>query len=145
VKRICSILLLVALALGAGIASVRLRASEEFKAHTIVYRLTSYDGSGKAITSVVIRQVLSDGTWKHTQINPEGPPVYTGGKLKRRVTSKTAEVEWPEHLGFKYVHNKSRDSEAWLSPELQDFLMFTTYDENGLKDSVLEAVKVTIP
>jgi hypothetical protein len=128
-----------------GFASVRLRAQQQFKAHTIIYRLTSYDGSGKPIHSVIIREVLSDGTWKHTQINPEGPPVYTSGKLKGRATSKTADASWPEHLGFKYIHEKGHDSEAWVSPELQDLLMFATYNEAGSKDSILEAVKVSVP
>ncbi|HVI70910.1 MAG TPA: hypothetical protein VM656_05425 [Pyrinomonadaceae bacterium] len=145
-KKVSFIILLVALALGAGFASVRLRASPAFKPHTIVYRLISYDESGKSIqTSVLIRRVLSDGTWNHTQINQEGPPVYSNGKLKREVTSRTAEATMPEHLGFKYIHEKGHDSEGWISPELQDCLMFATYFENGSKQSVLEAVNVSLP
>ena len=68
-RRIGLIVLLLAFAIAAGFASVRLQrpAGVSVPAHTITYRLISYDNNGNVTrTSVVIRKVLSDGTWNHT-------------------------------------------------------------------------------
>ena len=147
-RRIGLIVLLLAFAIAAGFASVRLQrpAGVSVPAHTITYRLISYDNNGNVTrTSVVIRKVLSDGTWNHTQINPDGPVVSSNGKMKHLVTSKSAEANHPEHLGFKYIETKNADSEAWISPELQDLLMFTELREDGSKGSRLEAVQISKP
>lgn len=146
-KRIGLIVLLLAFAIAAGFASVRLqRPGVTVPAHTITYRLISYDNNGNVTrTSVVIRKVLSDGTWNHTQINPDGPAVSSNGKMKHLVTSKAAEAHQPEHLGFKYFETKNADSEAWISPEIQDLLMFTELREDGSRASRLEAVQISKP
>jgi hypothetical protein len=128
--------LLLTAAIGVGFASVRLRRPQiVFTPHKIIYRLTSYDEAGKLTrTSVVIREVFADGTWKHTQINPDGPALNTNGKLKGIITSKTPEADWPQHLGFRYFEIKSKEAEAWSSPELQDYLMFTALRDNGSRN-----------
>jgi hypothetical protein len=144
VRKITLIGLLLIAAIGTGFASVRLRRPQlVFTPHKIIYRLTSYDEAGKLTrNSVVIREVFADGTWKHTQINPDGPILYSNGKLRGALTSRTPEATGPQHLGLKYFESKSHHSEAWTSPELQDYLMFTTLRDDGSKESRLEAVEV---
>ena len=138
--------LLVTLAIVAGYASVRVQPGVGFPPHTITYRLTSFDSTGSVTrTSVVIRKVLSDGTWSHTQINPDGPVIPSKGKMKHMVTSEAVRAELPQHLGFKYVETRNASSETWVSPELQDFLRFVELREDGSKASVLEAVAITAP
>ncbi|MGH9968318.1 MAG: hypothetical protein ACREBG_10875 [Pyrinomonadaceae bacterium] len=139
--------ILLIVAIGAGFASVRLRRQQvSFPPHTITYRLTSYDEAGNVTrTSTIIRKVAADGTWKHTQINPDGPVIYSSGKLRREVTSQIAEASLPEHLHFKYVEVKGSDSVIWTSPQLQDALMFIELRPDGSKISRLEAVEVTLP
>ena len=146
-KRFILIGLLLVAAIGAGYASVRWSGQlPAFPPHTIVYRLTTYDETGNVFrTSTVLRTVTGDGKWKHTQINPDGPVLHSGGQLKRLTTTRSAEPGMPEHLNFKYVADKNDDTEMWISPELQDVLMFADFRADGTPFTRLEAVDVTRP
>ena len=146
-KRFILIGMLLFAAIGAGYASVRWRVQQPaFPPHTIVYRLTTYDEAGKVFrVSTVLRTVTAAGTWKHTQINPDGPVLHLGGQLKPLTSTRAAEAGMPEHLNFKYVADKNDDSEMWLSPELQDVLMFADFRADGTPFTRLEAVEVTRP
>ena len=147
-RRSLLVFAIAVVALSMGLISVRwTRATAPaFPPHTIVYRLTFYDETGKTVSvSTVIRQVFADGTWKHTQINPEGPAVYTSGKIKSLVPTAPADSNAPRHLGYRYSANKNSSSESWTSPELHDFLMFSTLREDGSRFDRLEAVHISNP
>lgn len=139
--------LLVAAAIGVGFASVRFpKAQPSFKPHSIVYRVTNYDEAGNLVrTDTLVRQVFADGTWNHTQIQQDGSLHYTKGQLTGPATSKTTDVNSADLLKYKYVEEPGPHSRAWVSPELQDFLMFTALWENGEKHVVMEAVNITTP
>ena len=146
-KRIILVGLLLVAAIGGGVASVRWnREKVSFPPHTIIYRLTTYDDAGKLFrTSTVVRTVTRDGKWKHTQVNPDGPVIHTGGQLKGLPAKRAAEPGMPEHLTFKYIAQKNDDSEMWISPELQDALMFADFRADGTPFTRLEAVEITRP
>jgi hypothetical protein len=133
--------------IGAGYASVRFgKAKTSFKPHTIVYRVTSYDESNNPIrTDFLFRQVFADGSWKHTDVLPNGTVIHTKGQLTGTFTDRTSDEALPEHLGYKYVSSPGPHSKAWISPDLQDFLMFTALREDGSKVSVMEALDITTP
>lgn len=145
-KFLLTISILVVL-IGAGYTSVRFaKAKPLFKPHTIIYRVTSYDESSKLVrTDTLVRQVFADGSWKHTQLLPDGTVLHTQGQLTGTFTDRTSDANLPEHLGYKYVEPPGHDSRAWISPDLQDFLMFTALREDGSKVSVMEAVNITTP
>ena len=130
-----------------GYASVRFgKAQPSFKPHTIVYRVTSYDESSQPIrTDILVRQVFADGSWKHTQVQQDGTVNHTKGQLVGLFTERASDKDLPEHLTYKYVAVPGHDSNAWISPDLQDFLMFTALRENGTKVSVMEALNITTP
>jgi ABC-type lipoprotein release transport system permease subunit len=146
-RKIILVTLVIALAIAAGFASTRLRKPQlSAIPHTIVYRVTDYDESGNvAGTSVVVRQVLSDGKWKHTQIMSDGRVLHSNGQLKNVVTLRAADPNLPEHLHFKYFEDNNRSTETWVSPQLQDYLKLTTLRANGSKISSLEALDITTP
>ncbi|HEY0725294.1 MAG TPA: hypothetical protein VGD41_15115 [Pyrinomonadaceae bacterium] len=135
------------LLIGVGYASVRFgKAKPAFKPHTIVYRVTSYDESSKPIrTDILVRQVFVDGSWTHTQVQQDGTVNHTKGQLTGPFTERASDADLPEHLAYKYVAVPGHDSSAWISPDLQDFLMFTALRENGSKVSMMEAVNITTP
>ena len=141
------IVLLLVILIGAGFASARFRKAQlSFKPHTIVYKLTIYDEADKLIrTDVVVRQVFADGRWQHTQVEQNGTVHHTKGQLTGPATAKTANADSAEHLNLKYVEESGRDSRAWVSPDFQDFLMFTALRADGSRVSVLEAVNITTP
>ncbi len=147
-RRSLFVLAIVGASLIMGFISVRwTRATTTaFPPHTIVYRLTFYDEAGKTVSvSTLIRQVFADGSWKHTQINPEGPAVYTSGKIKSLVFTTPADSNAPQHLGYRYIANKNSSTESWASPDLHDFLMFSTLREDGSKFDRMEAVHISNP
>lgn len=142
------LLAIVVSALIMGFVSVRwTRATAVvFPPHTIVYRLTFYDEAGKPIiVSTLIRQVFADGTWKHTQINPEGPAVYSSGKIKSMAFTTPADSNAPQHLSYRYIASKNNSTESWASPDLHDFLMFSTLREDGSRFDRMEAVHISTP
>ena len=147
-RRVAFITLVGVVAVSIGYASVRLRAPQptSSSARTIVYRLTSYDEAGKQTgVSTLVRQVLADGTWKHTQVDPDGSAHSMTGHLKGPLTSRTSEETLPTFLSFRYLEEKNRSTEAWISPELQDYLKLITLRDNGLELSRLEAVAISRP
>jgi hypothetical protein len=143
-KAVLTILVVIVL-LGAGFASVRFRKSgPSFKPHTIVYKVTLYEEAGNIVrTQTLVRQVLADGKWNHTTVQQDGTVHHTQGQLTGLITEKTIEVNSPAHLNYKYVEEPGPYSRAWVSPDLQDFLMFTALWENGSKRMVMEAVNIT--
>lgn len=146
-RKIFVIVLLFAALIGAGFASTRYRRKQaSFKPHTIVYRVTHYDEAGKVVrTDTLVRQVFADGSWKHTDVLPDGTVIHSKGQLTGPFTAEITDSNSPELLGYKYVEPPGHDSRAWISPDLQDFLMFTALRENGSKVSVMEAVNITTP
>jgi hypothetical protein len=139
--------LLLAVLIGAGYASVRLRRSPtSFQPHTIVYKLTHYDEGGKLVrTDVLVRQVFADGSWKHTQVKQDGSVNHSKGQLSGPATAKRTDAYSPAHLNYKYIEEPGPDARAWISPDLQDFLMFTALRKDGSKQSMMEAVNITTP
>lgn len=131
-----------------GFISVRWTRSTAaaFPPHTIVYRLTFYDESEKVVSaSTLIRQVFADGTWKHTQINPEGNAVYSNGKIKSLVVTRPVDSNASQHLGYRYIAEKNRSAESWVSPDLQDLLMFSTFRADGSRFDRMEALHISSP
>ena len=143
-KALLTILVVIVL-LGAGFASVRLQKSApSFKPHTIVYKVTLYEEAGNVVrTQTLVRQVFADGKWHNTTIQQDGTVHHTKGQLAGPTTEKTTETNSPAHLNYKYVEEPGPYSRAWVSPDLQDFLMFTALWENGSKRMVMEAVNIT--
>jgi hypothetical protein len=124
------------------------RANRKFPPHTIVYRLTFYDESEKLVsTDVLIRRVEADGSWKHTQIKADGSVQFSNGKLKGFLTSRQLDPDAPAHLDIKYIGERNRkgDADTWISPELQDYLLFTTFRSDGSKDMEMKAVDINRP
>jgi hypothetical protein len=143
-KAILTVLVLVVL-IGAGFASGRFRKSApSFKPHTIVYRVTIYDEAENVTeTHTTVRQVFADGRWNNTIVQPNGTVQHTNGQLTGPLTPKTTDANSPTHLNYKYIEESGHDSSGWISPDLQDFLMFTALWENGSKRMVMEAVNIT--
>lgn len=146
-RKIFLIVLLFATLIGAGFASAHFRKVQpSFKPHTIVYRVTHYDEAGSLVrTDTLVRQVFSDGSWKHTDVQPNGTVIYSKGQLTGPFTAETTDSNSPELVGYKYVEPPGHDSRAWISPDLQDFLMFTALRKDRSKVSVMEAVNITTP
>jgi hypothetical protein len=132
-----------------GYVTARLQKSQlRFPPHTIVYRMTYYDESEKQTYSeIIIRRVEPDGTWKHTQVRPDGSVVVSNGKLKSLFRPRHVDNNSPEHLGVRYVRerNDKGDTDSWFSPELQDLLLFTTFREDGSKETEMKAVDISRP
>lgn len=146
-RKIVPTVFLLVILIGVGFASVRYRNTQPtYRPHTIVYRLTHYDEqSNLTRTDLLVRQVFADGKWKHTQVQQDGTVSHSQGQLTGPATATTADLNSPRHLGYSYVEPPGHDSRAWISPELQDFLMFTALREDGSKVSVMEAVNITTP
>jgi hypothetical protein len=137
---------LVAIAIGGGYASTRFRQTEaSFTAHTIVYRATHYDESEKLIeTDIIVRRVSADGTWRHTIIRQDGSVMHTSGKLAGALTERKTDATSPRHLGYAYYEDRQK-MPSWVSPDLQDFLMFTAQRSDGSKQSKIEAIDISTP
>ena len=121
------------------------RANRKFPPHTIVYRVTFYDESEKQIsTDVLIRRVEADGSWKHTQVKADGSVQISNGKLRGFLTSRPLDLDAPSYLDIKYIGEKNRkgDTDSWISPELQDYLLLTTFRSDGSKDMEMKAVDI---
>jgi hypothetical protein len=132
-----------------GFVTARLQRFQlRFPPHTIVYRVTNYDESDKLIsTEILIRRVEADGTWKHTQVRTDGSVVFSNGKLKALLTTRQPDPDAPEHLRFKYIQERNRkgDTDSWVSPDLQDYLLLTFFHANGTRDSEMKAVDISRP
>jgi|SRR6185436_3180660 hypothetical protein len=145
-RKIGLVVVLLAAVLGAGFVSAKLRRpAPQFVPHTIVYRLTEYDEAEKLISSdVVVRTVSADGTWKNTVIRTDGSVIPTRGKLAGAITTRKTDGNSPKLLGFSYYEDLERNP-AWISADLQDFLMFTALRDNGTKATKIEAIDITLP
>ncbi len=139
-------LVLLAIVIGAGYASARFRRTHvSFTAHTIVYRNTIYDESENVVeTDIMVRRVSADGTWKHTIIRQDGSVMHTSGKLAGPLTDRQTDASSPRHLGHAYYEDRQR-APAWISPDLQDFLMFTALRSDDTKQSKIEAIDISTP
>lgn len=146
-KNIVVALIVGVFAVALGVGSVRLGMTQNvFKERTITYRLTFYDqGEKEVVSNILVRRVRSDGTWSHTQVSQDGKVVKTNGKLKSALSGRGVDNNSPEHLRYRYVVEKNNDTETWISPELQDYLKFTSYRSDGTRESVMEAVDVALP
>ena len=73
-RKFVLITLLLIVLVAAGFISARVRRTGfSVTPHTITYRLTFFDESGKLVTTdVLIRRVSGDGSWKHLQIHEDG-------------------------------------------------------------------------
>lgn len=131
----------------AGFVTARLQRSHlRFPPHTIVYRLEFYDESEKLTSAdILIRRVEADGSWKHTQVRADGSVQVSNGRLTGYATSKQPDHNSREHLKVKYIEerNNKGDTNSWISPELQDLLLFTTFRPDGTKDSEMRAVDIS--
>ncbi len=134
---------LLAVVLVAGFVSAKLRKPGlQFVPHTIVYRFTQYDETENVISSeTMVRRVSADGSWRNTTIRTDGSVLHTSGRLTGDITSRKTDSSSPRHLGFSYYEDLQRDP-AWISPELQDFLMFTALRADGTKLNKLEAIDI---
>jgi len=124
------------------------RANRSFPPHTIVYRLAFYDEAEKLVsTDVLIRHVEADGSWKQTQVKADGSVQMSNGKLKGFLTSRQLDPDAPSYLDIKYIGEKNRrgDADSWISPELQDYLLLTTFRSDGSKDMEMKAVDISRP
>lgn len=130
---------------GVGFVSAKLRKPvQPFVPHTIVYRLTEYDEADKLIsTKVMVRRVSADGSWRNTVIGTDGSASHTSGKLAGEITPRRTDSNSPSHLGFSYYEDLERNP-AWISPDLQDFLMLTALRNDGTKVTKLEAVDISL-
>ena len=145
-KKIILAVVLVTIVVVAGFASVRFRPSAAFTAHTIIYRITNYDEDEKLTeSSLMVRHVTADGTWRHLQVAPDGKVVTPNGKLTGGLTTREVNEALPAHLNYRYFADKNSETETWISPELQDFLMLTTLRSDGSKIMKMEAIEITKP
>jgi len=137
---------LVAVLLCGVFVSARIQnPKQQFIPHTIVYRFTQYDEAEKPISiETMVRRVSADGTWKNMTIRADGSVVHTSGNLVGDITSRKTDSNSPKLLGFSYYEDLERNP-AWISSELQDFLMFTALRDNGTKLNKLEAVDISLP
>ena len=118
----------------------------KFPPHTIVYRIEFFDESEKLTSAdILIRRVEADGSWKHTQVRADGSVQVSNGRLTGYATSKQPDHNSREHLKVKYIEerNNKGDTNSWISPELQDLLLFTTFRPDGTKDSEMKAIDVS--
>ena len=147
-KYILLALMLLVMATTGYVIARHQRANRKFPPHTIVYRLSFYDESEKQVsTDILIRRVEADGSWKHTQVKADGSVQVSNGRLQGLLTSRQVDSDAPAHLNVKYIGEKNRkgDTDSWLSPELQDFLLFTTFRPNGTKEMEMKAVDISRP
>jgi hypothetical protein len=131
-RKIGLVVALLAAVLCAGFVSAKFqKPDQQFIPHTIVYRFTQYDETEKPISiETVVRRVYADGAWKHTTMRTDGSVVHTSGKLAGNITSRKTDANSPQLLGFAYYEDLERNP-AWISSDLQDFLMFTALRDNG--------------
>lgn len=146
-RNVVLMLVVTLVAVAAGFVSVRSRGSQDlYKPRTITYRVTYYDEADKqAGTSILLRRVLSDGTWYHMTVTPDGRVVKTSGKLRSPLTGRATRADSPALLNYSYVVEKNRETETWISPDLQDYLKFTAYREDRTRLSTMEAIDVAVP
>lgn len=147
-KYILIALLMLVMATTGYVIARHQRANRKFPSHTIVYRLAFYDESEKQVsTDVLIRRVEADGSWKHTQVKADGSVLISNGKLQSLLTSRQLDLDAPAHLNIKYIGEKNRkgDTDTWISPELQDYLLFTTFRSDGSKEMEMKAVDISRP
>jgi len=130
---------------GIGFVSAKLRKpDQQFVPHTIVYRFTEYDEAENPIsTTIVVRRMSADGSWRHTVVGTDGSITHTSGKLAGEITSRKTDSNSPTHLGFSYYEAPGRNP-AWISSDLQDFLMFTALRNDGTRFSKLEAIDISV-
>jgi hypothetical protein len=145
-RKTALVVALLAAVLCAGFVSAKFRKpGPQFIPHTIVYRFTQYDEAEKPISiETMVRRVSPDGAWKNMTIRADGSVVHTSGKLVGDITSRKTDSNSPKLLGFSYYEDLERNP-AWISCELQDFLMFTALRDNGTKLNKLEAVDISLP
>jgi len=142
-KKIAFTVVLLTVVVAAGFASVHFsKSTPTFRPHAIVYRLTNYDESEQLTsTDIVIRRVFEDGAWRHTQIREDGSVVHSSGRLAGPLTDRQTNVDSPRHLGYAYIEDRAK-APSWISPDLQDFLMFTSLRSDGKMHVKLEAIDV---
>ena len=130
---------------GVGFVSAKLgRPAPQFVPHTIVYRLTQYDEAEKLTsTEVMVRRMSADGSWRNTVIRADGSVSHTSGKLVGDITTRMTDSNSPKLFGHSYYEDLERNP-AWISSELQDFLMFTALRGNGTKLTKLEAIDISL-
>lgn len=145
-RKIVIALILLTIVLGAGFVSAKFqKTTHQFVPHTIVYRFTQYDEAENLIASeVMVRRVSVDGTWRNTVVRPNGSVSHTSGKLAGPITPRKTDSNSPKLLGYPYYEDLEINP-AWISSDLQDFLMFTALRENGTKLTKLEAVDISLP
>jgi hypothetical protein len=148
-KKLILLAVIVMIVAVTGFVTARRQKSHlRFPPHTITYRLAFYDESEKLVsTDVLIRRVEADGVWKHTQVRADGSVQTSTGKLKSFLTTRQSDNNSSEHLSFKYIGERNRkgDTDTWISPELQDYLLFTTFRPDGSKETEMRAVDISRP
>src|ERR1700752_51757 len=144
-RRLVIIVVLLAGVLGTGLVTAKFRRpAQQFVPHTIVYRLTQYDEAENQTSSeIMVRRVAADGSWKNTVIRTDGSVINTNGRLAGQLTPRKTDTNSPKLLVFSYYEDRERNH-AWISSDLQDFLMFTALRDDGTKMTKIEAVDITL-
>jgi hypothetical protein len=139
---------LIIAALVAGVVSVRLKTQAQVRQvvppHSMVVKQEAYDDTGKKWVSTIIRTVKADGTCELTQILWDGQVKHTTLHLTP-ITSRAASAEMPELLGYKYFEENGPQADAWISPDLQDYLKLTIKNPDGSIHNEITAVQVSKP
>jgi hypothetical protein len=150
-KKIAVLLLFLACVLAVGITFGRSYSMKRKSrpAHTIVYRITSFNRDGSVReTSQLTRYRHADGSWKSRQ-------TFANGKTKDAEGESTlVDRNWDEFskryrqdslLSFRTVIQPTEIGEVWLSPDLDDVLKLVYYFDAEKKniESVMEAIQVT--
>ena len=108
--------------------------------------MTAFDEQRKvSMTSIIVRRVWADGTWKHTQVFPDGRVITPNGHLRGLATNRTADANMPQLFNVRYYEDNNKGAESWISPEIQDLLKLTVLRPDGSKESSLEALDVSRP
>lgn len=130
--------------LGIAFATRKGNQNQSVPAHTIQFRVTDYDLKGNvASTSYLTRLQYSNGTWKHTQVLPDGSSKTGNGHIKKYLTGMTG-IRNEQVLGYNVVVQRSGNSEYWRSVELNDVLKIVDFDDKGSVSSVFEAIDIQI-
>ena len=117
-------------------------------AHTIVYRITSFNKGGNvAEISQLTRYRYSDGSWKSQQTFSNGKTKNAGGDsamIDRDWAEFAKGLQQGDLLGYRVIIQPTKIGEVWLSPDLDDVLKLVYYDDFEKKDveSIMEAVQI---
>jgi hypothetical protein len=149
-KKIAAVVVLLCAVLALGVAFGRSNSlvSKSRPSHTIVYRITSFNGDGSIReTSQMTRHRYSDGSWKSRQTFANGKTKDAGGEsvnVNRNWDEFSKGLQQENVLRFPVVVQPTEIGEVWLSPDLDDVLKLVYYFDSQKKgiESVMEAIQI---